>query len=177
MTPRIRIAGALAALALIAAACGGASDAEAPGVADLPINPAAACIDTEPDCQDTLDTNEPLFVDGEPTDGPDDGLVVNGGALTPDGGLTVADALSSDAVGIVAVKGFLIQDDNGARLCDLLAESLPPQCGGASVGLSDISTIDPDELKSEQGVTWTDFPVTVLGELAGGVLTITPVSQ
>lgn len=95
------------------------------------------------------------------------------GGLLVDGGLTVGETLTTDAVGVIAVKGFLVQDAAGARLCDLLAESLPPQCGGASIDLSDTSTIDPGEMKSEQGVTWTDQTVTVFGEIIDGVLVVT----
>ncbi|NIR41603.1 MAG: hypothetical protein GWN79_26950, partial [Actinobacteria bacterium] len=82
----------------------------------------------------------------------------------------------TDATGVIAVKGFVVADADGIRLCDLLAESLPPQCGGTWIELANLDAIDPDELKTEQGVTWTDFPVTVLGEIVDGVLTPTPLS-
>lgn len=177
MTSTIRLAAIVAALALFAGACGGTTDTDDPGTDGLPINPAAACIETQPDCEDTIDTNEPLFLDDEPTDGVEPGDVVNGGALAPNGGLTVADALAGDAEGILAVKGFVVSAEGGARLCDLLAESLPPQCGGAAIELAGLDTIDPDELSEAQGVTWSARPITLLGEIVDGVFTPTPFSQ
>lgn len=92
------------------------------------------------------------------------------------GGLTIDEALTTDATGILAVQGFVVADDSGIRLCDLLAESLPPQCGGASIAVADLDAVDPDELKSSQGVTWTDFPVTIVGEIIDGALVPTPLS-
>ena len=93
-----------------------------------------------------------------------------------DGGLTVAEALTTDAVGIIAVTGFIVVNDSGAHLCELLAESLPPLCGGAAIEVADLSTIDPDSLSEAQGVTWTDQPVTILGEIVDGTLVPDPFS-
>lgn len=178
MTSHIRLAAVLAGLAVVAAACGGATtEPDEPATADLPINPAAACIETEPDCQDTIDTDEPLFIDDEPRDGVEPPVVVNGGALVPGGGLTISDALAGDDLGIFALKGFVVADDGGPHLCELLAESLPPQCGGATVELASLDMIDPDELSEAQGVTWSDQPITLVGEIANGVFTPTPFSQ
>ena len=174
MSYRVRIAAALAAVALVAAACGGASN-DAASAEELPINPAGACLAGEPDCNDIpgQDADEPILEPGDPA-APGDAVI---GTPIIGGGLSIADALTSDADGPIAVAGFLIQDANGARLCDLLAESMPPQCGGDSVELSDVSMIDPDELKTAQGVTWTDSTVTVYGEIVDGVLTATPTSN
>jgi len=43
-------------------------------------------------------------------------------------------------------------------------------CGGASIEVTDLSTIDPDDLTETQGVTWTDQAVTILGEIVDGSL-------
>lgn len=170
--PRIaRIAALLAALALVSAACGGASD-DSPS--ELPTNPAAgACLVGDPDCNDTPGNDAPALEPGDelPTDG---GVI---GAPITGGGLTVADVLSTDVDGPLAIVGFLVQTGDAARLCDGLAESLPPQCAGPSIELSDISTIDPDDLRTEQGVTWTDVPVSIVGEIVSGVFTVTPLSN
>lgn len=169
MTRISRLAGLLAVFALVAAACGGSGDS----TSELPTNPAAgACLAGDPDCNDIPGNDAPAL---EPGDTPLGDPVI--GAPILGGGLTVADLIDAAPDGPLAVVGFLVQDADGARLCDGLAESLPPQCAGASVELSDISSIDPDELRTEQGVVWTDFPVTVLGELAGGVFTVTPLSN
>jgi len=35
----------------------------------------------------------------------------------------------------IAIRGFLLIEPNGARLCALVLESYPPQCGGASIAV------------------------------------------
>jgi hypothetical protein len=170
MSSLTRTVALLAALALVAAACGGASEP----ASELPTDPAAgACLAGDPDCNDIPGNDTPALEPGDqlPTDG---GVI---GAPIIGGGLTVADVLTTDVDGPLAVVGFLVQDGDGARLCDGLAESLPPQCAGASIELSDTSTIDPDELRTEQGVTWTDTPVSLIGEVVSGVFTVTPLSN
>lgn len=166
----IRLAAVLAALALVLAACGGTADS----AGDLPTDPAGACLAGDPDCAD-VPGDDPM---GEPGD--DDEPSAGGGVLGAPivgGGLSVEDALAGGVDGVIAVRGFLVEDADGARLCDLLAESLPPQCGGAWIELSETSTIDPDEMKSVQGVTWTDFPVTVLGSIVDGVFVVDTLSK
>lgn len=182
MMSRIRLALLATAVVLVVAACGGGTDADQPEDSGLPLNPAAACIETQPDCEDTLIDGEPLFVGDEPDAGQsptsgDDGIIIGGGALAPGGGLSVADALDTDAVGVLAVQGFVVGDATSVYLCDALAESSPPQCGGASLELAGIDMIDPDELTEAQGVLWSDQPVTLFGEFVDGVFTATPFSQ
>ena len=87
--------------------------------------------------------------------------------------VSIADAASTS--GDIAVAGFLVVVDGQARLCEALAESFPPQCGGASVALSDYDQVDPDDLQSEGAVTWTDYAVTVFGEMVDGTLVATPI--
>ena len=169
-----RLAAVIAALALVAAACGGGdADAQVPvnDAGDSPVI-ASACLIEEPECDDTPSGDQ------EPQDLPsdDDGAIDSGGLII-DGGLTIPEALATDATGIIAVKGFLIDDGQEARLCELLAESLPPQCGGASVVIDSLDQIDPDEITSDGNVTWTDQLVTVLGELVDDTLVTTPLSQ
>lgn len=161
-----------ASLVLVAAACGAGED----DAAALPINtgdePAidAACLVGEPDCNDTPG--------GEPQDlpppgdepGTSDGFVVAGG-------LTVTDALETDETGVIAVSGFIVADAAGVRLCEALAESFPPQCGGPSILLEGLEQIDPDELSTEGDVSWTDYAVTVFGELIDGTLVADTPSQ
>lgn len=157
-------------LALVLAACGGGAEEE-----DLPINtgdapPAAgACLVDEPDCNDI----------GVPTDGgalpppSDDGEVVTDG-MVADGGLTVSDALTTDASGVIAVQGFLFDDGSGPVLCEVLAESFPPQCGGASVAVEGHEEAVDVPIVSEQGVTWTDQPLVLFGEIVDGTLVVDP---
>jgi len=194
-----KVAAVVAAFALVVAACGGGSGDEAapsPTVADvgtaspngdaaiLPPNPdaddtppiGATCLVGEPDCNDTMLPGEeprdlPLPSDDEP--GSMDDPVVGLGAVV-DGGLTVAQALSTDATGILAVQGFLLDDGSGFKLCELLAESYPPQCGGASVRISGFEEVLGTPLANAQGVSWTDSTVTFFGELVDGTFVVDP---
>ncbi len=72
------------------------------------------------------------------------------------------------------MKGFLLIDGDGARLCEALAESLPPQCGGASIPVSNYEEVLGTPLQSEQGVSWTDETVSFLGEIVDGTLVVDP---
>ena len=94
-----------------------------------------------------------------------------------EGGLSVSEALTTGATGVIAVQGFLVDDGTGARLCEALAESYPPQCGGASIlvtGYEDVITVP---LGTEQGVTWTDESVSLFGEVTGGTLVVSPATS
>lgn len=182
---RTRILTLTMALALAVAACGGASDDgaiadETPTVAtgdELPTNPAAgACLAGDPNCLDVPGNDAPPLLEG---DEPDLSADPNSGSsgFIVDGGVTISDALEGGLEGVIAVKGFVVADDSGARLCELLAESLPPQCGGATIELSNLSTVDPDELRTDQGVTWSEQSVTLLGELVDGTLVVDALSS
>jgi len=169
-----RLMALIGALVLAVAACGGGGDDAATG--DLPPNNdggtqalGSTCLAGESDCNDIPGASEPQELpDSEDTS-------TNGMAV--DGGLTVAEALATDATGVLAVKGFVVADGDEVRLCDALLESYPPQCGGDSVVLDSLEVVDPDALTAEGAVTWTDSPQTVFGELADGLLTTTALSQ
>jgi hypothetical protein len=166
-----------AILALVVAACGAGDEQSAPQVpvaADessaLPSNPnpgdtpaaVGACVEGEPDCKDTLVVGE------EPQDLPPPGDEVAPSGMLVDGGLTVADAVKVSRSGPIAVKGFLFIDGDGARLCELLAESFPPQCGGVFAPIEGFEEILDVPLANSQGTSWTDQYVSFVGEFVGG---------
>lgn len=166
---------AFAAVALLAVACGDSDEPSDDGSAELP--PAAgACLEGADDCQDNPGVGgEQPILDGEPTGGP---VVGGGGApLLADGGLSVSEALTTDAQGPLAVVAFYYSNSEGTWLCDLLAESLPPQCGGERVAFEGDAVIDRDDLDETQGVTWSPQPVTVIGSIVDGVFVATPFAQ
>ena len=91
------------------------------------LTPLAACAEEAPDCDDTVVAgDDDLFPGDEPDDGVRPG---SSGAIPVEGGLTVSQALETDATGILAVQGFYFSTSEGTWLCELLAESFPPQCG------------------------------------------------
>jgi len=166
-------------MAVVAAACGDTSSEAAPdapgaGDADVPVV-AGLCPEDEPDCG--VDTDIVVPPDDAPLTS-DGGDAVTG--FVVDGGLTVSEALATDATGVLAVQGALFGDDQGWRLCEVLAESFPPQCGGASLPLGnfDQSTIDdlPDDenlsIQENQGITWSDGPMLLFGEIVDGTLMV-----
>ena len=168
-------------LALLAAACG-ATDESVPtapiGDTDepsaLPLNPnpdetpaiAGACAEGEPDCNDTL------AIGDEPQDLPPPGDDVAPTGMPVDGGLTVAEALKVSRAGPIAVKGFLFIDGDGARLCEVLAESYPAQCGGVFVAIEGFEEMLDAPLSNSQGISWTDQYVSFLGEFVDGTFIV-----
>ena len=162
----------LAAIALAIAACAaGATEDELPVDAGSDAAPpaAGACLVDEPDCDDI----------GVPAGGgalpppSDEGEVVTGGMVAGDG-LSVPEALAGDTEGVIAVSGFLFDDGSGPVLCEALAESFPPQCGGASVPVENYEEAVEVPLVSEQGVTWTDQSLVLFGEIVDGTLVVDP---
>lgn len=129
---RVRGLAVLAAVAIVAAACGGTSD-EGSGP------------------EITTD----IVVDPGEVAGLDDGTE----AVTQ---------------GILVINGE-------TRLCELLAESFPPQCLGDSAVLSDlkVDTVvalqSPDD-PTAQGVMWTTYPLAVVGTVEEGILVDTQVA-
>lgn len=175
---RLRMIALLTVLTLLAAACGGDGEATPsddpaalpPATEDAPPSAAGTCLAGEPDCNDIPGVGGdalPPPSDLEEQPGPATGMVV-------DGGLTVSDALSGDATGVIAVQGFLLIDADGARLCEALAESFPPQCGGASMPVTGYEEVLGAPLSNSGDVSWTGEPVTLLGEIVDGTLTVDP---
>ena len=80
-------------------------------------------------------------------------------------GLSVAEALIHGPTDdIVSVTGALFVDADGTvRLCDAIAESFPPQCGGARLEVTGLD-LDALELDEANGVRWAES-VTLLGSV------------
>jgi len=84
-----------------------------------------------------------VIADGGPGDGP---------------GLSVADALTHGPTDdLVTVTGALFVDADGTvRLCDAIAESFPPQCGGDRIVVTGLDLADVPDLQEENGVSWAE---------------------
>lgn len=92
------------------------------------------------------------------------------GIMLPDGGLSVAEIPSAPAGELLAVRAYVVTaPDGSARLCDALAESHPPQCGGASIALTGLPDGFLTGLRAAEGVGWTDAPVQLLGRVRDDV--------
>ena len=103
-------------------------------------------------------------------DGNDPDSVSPPGAMGP--GISVEEAWASTLDGVLLVNGFLVVRDGEAKLCSVLAESFPPQCGGDSLRVAGLDLEDLDGLQNSQGVTWSDREIQLLGNVADGVLTV-----
>jgi hypothetical protein len=165
-------------IALVAVACGSdspaADDQQVQGL-DTSSPAAGACLAGDPDCQDLgpLPSGDDPLLPGEPAGDP------VGGPVTPldGGGLSVGDVVRNDIDGGFAIQGFYFDDGRGPRLCDALAESYPPQCGGDVIPFDNTAGIDLGPLQNANGVTWSDGFVVVVGEVVDGVFVATPIEN
>lgn len=148
-------------LVLILAACGGGDGASGSGLpadSDAP-DVAGACLAEDPNCDDVGDPNA-----DRPSDASDE-------PITPSESLSVAQVLAAGTIdGSFVVSGYLFVDaDENVRLCDMVLESYPPQCGGDSIPVAgDLSDI---ELTSDQGVSWSNDAVALEGTFDGTAFT------
>lgn len=148
---------------------------------------SAGCAEGEPLCDDTVlipeeGTDLPLVAVGEPSEeppplepqpAPDPAQSVSSG-LPANGGLTVSEALATEAAGILAVQGHLYDDGSGPRLCESLDSGGERYvCGGATVQITDF---DPESLTAalvyHEGLTYSEEAIVLLGTLDSGLLTV-----
>ena len=104
--------------------------------------------------------------------GDDDGDLDSGPISGVGPGISIAEALASNLKGPLLVNGHLHVQSDQVRLCEVLAESLPPQCGGRVLVVKGLDLKTMDGLTSAGSVTWSDQPVQVLGTVEGEVLTV-----
>jgi len=88
-------------------------------------------------------------------------LVVADGAPGDGPGMSVADALAhGPSDDLVSVSGALfVAPDGTVRLCDAIAESFPPQCGGASIVVTGLDLSTVADLQEANGVRWVESVV------------------
>jgi hypothetical protein len=113
----------------------------------------AACAAEPPAATPSAPTDEGwtlVITDGEPGAGP---------------GISVSEALTHGPTDdIVLVTGALfVNADGTVLLCDAIAESFPPQCGGDRIAVDglDLATV---ELEEANGVRWAEG-VVLLGSV------------
>lgn len=87
-------------------------------------------------------------------------------------GISIDDALASSSEEQLLVNGNLLAQGDEIRLCSALAESFPPQCGGASLVVEGLKLEEVDGLVTEGDVSWTDRPIQLLGVVSDGTLTV-----
>jgi len=107
--------------------------------------------DTPPASSPTGGAPVLVIADGAPGDGP---------------GLTVAEALTHGPTDdLVTVTGALFVDaDATVRLCDAIAESFPPQCGGDRIVVEGLDLDSIDDIHEENDVRWAES-ITLFGSV------------
>ena len=163
MTRRLLVL--LGVLALAVAACGGGDAGNGgtglPDGSDEP-DVDGACLANDPDCKDIGDPNADP---NAPTDASDD-------PITPSTTVSVTEVLAAGTIdGPFVVTGYLFIDaDGNAVLCEAIAESYPPQCGGGSIDVAGDIPMEVD-LTADQGLRWSDNPVELEGTFDGTTFT------
>lgn len=130
---------------------------------------ASACAEVppsnEPDRAGSADSSGTPAPDEPGTAAPDSA------AGTAPRAYTLDEARAAAVDGPILVTGLLIDAGDGWRLCAAIAESYPPQCGGASVTVDNIDPADHD-LQEANGVRWSER-ATLFGELRDDTFTVT----
>lgn len=108
---------------------------------------------------------------------PPDGTSPAAGQMLAASGLSVEEALADSGGEPLVVRAFIVvAPDGAARLCDALAESSPPQCGGASMPVTGLPPEMVDGLEARAGVRWSEGPVQLIGSVEGGSFVNDPVA-
>lgn len=118
-------------------------------------------------CGSRVDPDTPAPTTGPPTSA----APATTTTTRADDTLSVEEALAVDDGTTVVVTGALFVEDDTIRLCSALAESFPPQCGGASLEVEGLDLSDL-ELEEEQGIRWSDQPIEIEGVMSGEVLSV-----
>ncbi len=107
--------------------------------------------------------------DGPPVSGPSGEnppvlVIADGGGDEP--GIAVGEALGHQATDdLVSVTGsLLVGADGTVMLCEALAESFPPQCGGERITVEGLDPSAVAGLQTEGDVSWSDS-VTLFGSV------------
>jgi hypothetical protein len=113
----------------------------------------------------------PSTGDEGPVLGATDAVIV---VPTIDGGLTISEALATDATGILAVKGHFFDDGTGPRLCEgLVGLGERYGCDGQHIS---VTNLDSDTVGTfvvfHDGLTYTEDLLTLFGELVDGSLIV-----
>ena len=85
--------------------------------------------------------------------------------------IEVAELLDGSSPREASVIGFVVIDEGVARLCEALAESFPPQCGGSAVAIANPDALTV-ALEQEQAVRWTNERVRLDGTYDGTQFTL-----
>jgi hypothetical protein len=86
--------------------------------------------------------------------------------------LTVREALRAPEGSTVTVRGYVIVTGGTTFLAEMLAETYPPQPGGAVLALTGLDVAMLPATTSAGDTTWTNDQHSVTGRVEAGVLTV-----
>lgn len=164
---------AVVMLAMVASGCVTSEERSGPGADGVP-QVVAVCAQDQPDCEDTL-VGEEIPTGGDlPTAPPQDsGDAPQSSGFVVGDGLSIVDAVAYEGNEIIAVHGYVVITPQQALLCETLAESYPPQCGGLNLTVTNPEATGSDGVLLEDGGTqWSPEVVVLLGHIAGNDFTI-----
>lgn len=143
---------------------------------DAPIV-AGMCAQGEPDCEDTI------VVDHEVQDLPDTNdnpealpnvadAATNSGMVVG-GGLSIPEVLTTDATGIVAVRGHLFDDGSSLLFCErLVGLGERYGCGGEGIPITGLDPTRVPDVVFLEGTTYTELEIILFGEVVDGTLVV-----
>ena len=79
--------------------------------------------------------------------------------------LTIGDAIDNPGHALFVGGQLLIDADGTAWLCEALAESFPPQCGGDRLRVENIEAATLPKLATGGSARWSEAPVQLLGSV------------
>ena len=87
-----------------------------------------------------------------------DGIItVTTGSIASGPGISIAEAVNQAGQGPLLVNGSLFVDADGTvLLCDAIAESFPPQCGGTRLEVRGLDHAGVPDLQEADGVRWAE---------------------
>ena len=90
----------------------------------------------------------------------------------PSAPITVDQLVARSAATPITVSGLLITQDGVVKLCELILESYPPQCGGAFVELTGIDVAAQEGAQTVEGVTWIEGAVVTVQRQQDGTFAV-----
>lgn len=84
--------------------------------------------------------------------------------------LTVRQAVEAPTGATVTVRGHVIATAGGTVLAEMLAESYPPQPGGATLPVQGVDVQALDGVEQAGDTTWTTDQHALTGQVRDGVL-------
>ncbi|MFN2484219.1 MAG: hypothetical protein ABR509_04690 [Candidatus Limnocylindria bacterium] len=118
-----------------------------------------ACTTASPPGDTPTDSDQPQGSASSPPSAPaaDAVLRIDEGATAVGPGISIQEAVDSTSTESLLVNGALFIDPDGnVLLCDAIAESLPPQCGGLRLAVEGLDVSSIPDLQEQGAMRWAE---------------------